>query len=78
MKILYLVIPCYNEEKTIRKVVTEYFSQKAGDEIKIVYGGSVSSKNLASILRINTIGGTLVGGASLDANSFAQMLSQIN
>lgn len=64
--------------KTIRKVVNEYFSQKAGDEIKIVYGGSVNQRNLGSILRINTIGGTLVGGASLDANLFLQMLSQLN
>ena len=42
-----------------------------GAEIRILYGGSVNAKNAAEILRIPEVNGALVGGASLDAESFA-------
>lgn len=61
--------------KYIRKNVVEYFSQKAGDEIKVVYGGSVNNKNVLSIIRIPGVDGVLIGGACLDANNFLQLLS---
>ncbi|MGH6981231.1 MAG: triose-phosphate isomerase, partial [Stellaceae bacterium] len=37
---------------------------------RILYGGSVNAKNAAEILPIANVDGALVGGASLDANSF--------
>jgi triosephosphate isomerase (TIM) len=38
--------------------------------VRILYGGSVNSANAAAVLGIANVDGALVGGASLDANSF--------
>ena len=37
----------------------------------ILYGGSVNAENAGSIFAVPLVGGTLVGGASLDADTFA-------
>jgi len=52
----------------IRELVTSNF--KNIKEFSILYGGSVTSKNSAQILKIANIDGLLVGGSSLDANEF--------
>jgi triosephosphate isomerase len=41
-----------------------------GMEFRILYGGSVNAKNAAEILRVADVNGGLVGGATLDAQSF--------
>jgi triosephosphate isomerase len=41
-----------------------------GAEFRILYGGSVNAKNAPDILRISEVNGALVGGASLDDQSF--------
>jgi triosephosphate isomerase len=41
-----------------------------GAEFRILYGGSVNAKNAAEILRVPEVNGGLVGGASLDVQSF--------
>jgi triosephosphate isomerase len=41
-----------------------------GGQFRILYGGSVNAKNAAEILRIAEVNGGLVGGASLDTQSF--------
>jgi triosephosphate isomerase len=46
----------------------------AGDEIRIQYGGSVKPENAASLLAQADIDGALVGGASLDPESFARIV----
>jgi triosephosphate isomerase len=43
---------------------------KAGDSIRILYGGSVKPENAAELLAADEVGGALVGGASLTAESF--------
>jgi len=51
----------------------------AGDQaefIRILYGGSVESKNIKEILSIPNVDGALVGGASLEALSFNQLISE--
>lgn len=45
-----------------------------GEEIPILYGGSVNEENIEEILTVDGIGGTLVGGASLDVQKFMQMI----
>jgi len=40
------------------------------DAVRILYGGSVNSTNAGGVLAIANVDGALVGGASLDANSF--------
>jgi triosephosphate isomerase len=45
-----------------------------GDGPRILYGGSVKPANAAEILALNNVGGALVGGASLDMESFAAIV----
>jgi triosephosphate isomerase (TIM) len=42
----------------------------SGSKVRILYGGSVKPANAAELLRIDHVGGTLVGGASLKASEF--------
>lgn len=62
----------------IRKVITNDFSPSAGENISIVYGGSVNSKNVGQISKAKKINGLLIGGACLDESSFLQILSTTN
>ncbi len=48
-----------------------------GASIPILYGGSVKGDNAGEILRIAEVGGALVGGASLTAASFLEILSPV-
>jgi triosephosphate isomerase len=43
---------------------------KEGRAIRILYGGSVKPENAAELLAADEVGGALVGGASLTAESF--------
>src|SRR5829696_2071079 len=46
----------------------------AADQLRILYGGSVKPENAAELLGREEIDGALVGGASLDAGSFAEIV----
>jgi triosephosphate isomerase len=48
----------------------ELFGEEQGAEIRILYGGSVKPDNAGQILSAPEVGGALVGGASLTADSF--------
>jgi triosephosphate isomerase (TIM) len=43
--------------------------------VRILYGGSVKPDNAAELLALPDVDGALVGGASLQADSFAQIVS---
>ncbi|TSC71613.1 MAG: triosephosphate isomerase (TIM) [Parcubacteria group bacterium Gr01-1014_70] len=58
----------------IRKVVSELYSRAIGDEVRIIYGGSVNAKNIKAFLEEGRMQGALVGGASLDAGEFAEIV----
>ncbi len=45
-----------------------------GKRIRILYGGSVKPDNAAAIIRLDNVDGVLVGGASLKASSFSQIV----
>lgn len=47
----------------------------AGEEMAILYGGSVNTDNAADILALEDVDGALVGGASLKAQSFATIIA---
>ena len=47
----------------------------AGREVKILYGGSVTPENAAELLALPDVDGALVGGASLQATSFAEIVA---
>lgn len=55
---------------TIRSFLTERFGEEQGEVIRILYGGSVKPENAREILALAEVGGALVGGASLTADSF--------
>lgn len=52
----------------LRKWMAANVSQKAADETRILYGGSVSAKNCVELAKLPDIDGFLVGGASLKAD----------
>ena len=55
----------------IRKVITGMFGQGLADKVRIQYGGSVKPDNISGLMQQPDIDGALVGGASLDAQTFA-------
>ena len=58
----------------VRQVVAEGFGPEAADSVRIQYGGSVKPGNAAELMAQPDIDGALVGGASLDADDFAQIV----
>jgi len=58
----------------IRSVVAEVAGQDVADGIRVLYGGSVSPKNVADLMAKPNIDGGLVGGASLKADDFAVLI----
>lgn len=59
--------------KAIRELVREDFAD-AADQIRIQYGGSVKASNIEELMAQPEIDGALVGGASLDVDSFVQIV----
>jgi triosephosphate isomerase len=57
----------------LRDRLVEALGKEGGGRIPILYGGSVKPGNAAELLRAPDVGGVLVGGASLDPQSFAQI-----
>ncbi len=47
----------------------------AAEEVRVLYGGSVNADNAAELLALPDIDGALVGGASLDAETFASIVA---
>ncbi len=58
----------------IRSEVARRLNREIADNMRILYGGSVRPDNAASLLCQPGIDGALVGGASLKAESFAQLV----
>ena len=61
--------------RAIRAHVRAKFGKEAGEAIRILYGGSVKPDNTRSLMAQPEIDGVLVGGASLDAVSFASIVN---
>src|SRR6185437_6587662 len=59
----------------IRRVFAERHSPAAADALRILYGGSVKPDNIAGLMKQPDIDGALVGGASLQAESFAAIVN---
>jgi triosephosphate isomerase len=55
--------------RSIRERLVEIYGE-AGAQVRILYGGSVKPDNAAELLAADEVGGALVGGASLTAESF--------
>lgn len=59
---------------TIRQTLVELADQSSAAAVRIVYGGSVNPDNVDGLLAQPDIDGALVGGASLQADSFARIV----
>ena len=56
------------------KFIKKYLADNFDSESVILYGGSVKSDNVREFMGLEDIGGLLVGGASLSAESFAEII----
>lgn len=59
----------------IRKIVADLYSQDAADQVNILYGGSMKPANAHELLSQTDVDGGLIGGASLDADSFSEIIT---
>lgn len=59
----------------IRQVVERVYGKEVADAIRIQYGGSVNSSNIKELMSQEHIDGALVGGASLDPQSFLSLVN---
>jgi len=57
----------------IRKTIAEKYSSSVANKVSILYGGSVKPKNAAEIFDQKDVDGGLIGGASLDVESFMEI-----
>ena len=58
----------------IRREAAEIFGEEFATRLRILYGGSVKPENASALMAQEEIDGALVGGASLDAKSFAAIV----
>jgi len=60
--------------KFIRGVLENMYSKNIASAVRTVYGGSVSPKNIDALMKQADVDGALVGGASLDAQAFVDII----
>lgn len=58
----------------IRNLIMDLYGEQIASTIRILYGGNVKADNIAEIMSIAGVDGALVGGASLKAWDFAQII----
>lgn len=56
--------------RAIRQLLVELYGEEHGEAVRILYGGSVKPDNARELLAADEVGGALVGGASLSAETF--------
>lgn len=62
--------------RAIRSQIKHLYGQKAADNIQVLYGGSVTTDSAADYLALPDVDGLLVGGASLDAHAFSEIVKK--
>lgn len=60
----------------IRTQLKHLYGAKAAEDVQVLYGGSVTSDSAADYLALEEVDGLLVGGASLDEKSFANIVEK--
>lgn len=60
----------------IRSQIKHLYGAPAVERLRILYGGSVTTSSAADYLAIDGIDGLLVGGASLDAHAFTEIINK--
>lgn len=62
--------------RSIRNQIRHLYGEKPSEDILILYGGSVTSDSAADYLALPEINGLLVGGASLEAHAFSEIIKK--
>ncbi len=62
--------------KTIRNQINHLYGAKAADEVRVLYGGSVTASSAADYLAAKGVDGLLVGGASLKKHEFTEIVTK--
>lgn len=60
----------------IRSRLRQWFGADAAGGCHVIYGGSVKTDNIAALIGLEDVDGALVGGASLDVRTFAELVSR--
>ncbi len=60
--------------KYIRSVIADIYDKDTAEKVRIQYGGSVKPSNVEEIMKMPNIDGALVGGASLKADDFIELI----
>ncbi len=60
---------------SIRETLTNMYGVDISEEVRLQYGGSVKPANVEDLMNQDDIDGALVGGASLEAESFVQLVN---
>ena len=63
-------------QKYIREILLKMYNKNTAEEVRIQYGGSVKPENTFELISQPDIDGALVGGASLTAGSFSQIVKK--
>lgn len=58
----------------IRKLLEDLFGKTFSDAVRILYGGSVKPDNVKALMQMPDVDGALVGGASLDPETFSKLV----
>ena len=58
----------------IRSLLESLFGKDAADSVRILYGGSVKPDNVRALMEMPDVDGALVGGASLDPDTFSRLV----
>lgn len=62
--------------KVIRNQIKQLYGAKAAEQVRVLYGGSVTASSAADYLTIKGVDGLLVGGASLDGHEFSEITAR--
>ena len=62
--------------KYIRDLLVKLYNRETADSVRIQYGGSVKPDNITELMKQPDVDGALVGGASLTAASFAEIVKK--
>ena len=64
-----------NVHATCRSIIADIYDQEAADNMRILYGGSVTPESVDELMAQPDIDGCLVGGASLDSAKFGRIIN---
>ncbi|MFH1671265.1 MAG: triose-phosphate isomerase [Candidatus Portnoybacteria bacterium] len=62
----------------IRRTLVQLYGRKIAEKARIIYGGSVNSRNVQEYIKGAQMDGVLVGGASLNASEFNKIIEKVN